>query len=194
MRRRMGDVAGAVQEAAPERAEGDDALVARARAGDRRAFASLVARHYPMIHRLAWRCCGDRTEAEDIAQEVCVRVARGLAGFEGRSSFSSWLHGVTLNAARDAGRARARRTATLHGAAVAALIDATEPADGGDDEALWQAVRALPPRQRDAVMLVHVEGMTHREAAEALGCAETTVSWHLFTARRQLKTMLARAS
>jgi RNA polymerase sigma-70 factor (ECF subfamily) len=175
-------------------AESDDGLVARARAGDRRAFAALVARHYPMIHRLAWRCCGDRTEAEDIAQEVCVRVARGLAGFEGRSSLPSWLYGITLNAARDAGRAKARRTATLQGAAVAALIDAAEPEQAGDDEALWQAVRTLPPRQRDAVMLVHVEGLTHRQAADALGCAEATVSWHLFVARRQLKTMLARAS
>ena len=175
-------------------AESDDALVARAQAGDRRAFAALVTRHHPMIHRLAWRCSGDRTEAEDIAQEVCVRVARGLAGFEGRSSFASWLYGITLNAARDAGRAKARRAATLQGAAVAALIDATEPDTAGDDEALWQAVRGLPPRQRDAVMLVHVEGLTHRQAADALGCAETTVSWHLFTARRQLKTLLARAS
>ncbi len=192
---RTGGVTGAARQAtAVGPAESDDGLVARARAGDRRAFATLVARHYPMIHRLAWHCCGDRTEAEDIAQEVCLRVARGLAGFEGRSSLPSWLYGITLNAARDAGRARARRTATLQGAAVAAAIDAAEPADTGDDAALWQAVRELPPRQRDAVMLVHVEGLTHRQAAEALGCAETTVSWHLFTARRQLKTMLARAS
>ena len=192
---RTSGVTGAARQptaAGPE--EADDGLVARARAGDRRAFAALVTRHYPMIHRLAWRCCGDRTDAEDIAQEVCVRVARGLAGFEGRSSFPSWLYGITLNAARDAGRARARRTATLRGAAVAALIDAAEPEQAGDEEALWQAVRGLPPRQRDAVMLVHVEGLTHRQAADALGCAETTVSWHLFAARRQLKTLLARAS
>ncbi len=192
---RMGGVTAAARQAtAAGPADSDDQLVARARAGDRSAFAALVTRHYPMIHRLAWRCCGDRTEAEDIAQEVCVRVARGLAGFEGRSSVSSWLYGITLNAARDAGRARARRTAVLQGAAMAALIDAAEPESAGDDEALWQAVRTLPPRQRDAVMLVHVEGLTHRQAAEVLGCAETTVSWHLFTARRQLKTLLARAS
>jgi RNA polymerase sigma-70 factor (ECF subfamily) len=192
----MGDVTAAARHSsAAGPGESDDSLVARARSGDRRAFAALVARHYPMIHRLAWRCCGDRTEAEDIAQEVCVRVARGLAGFEGRSSFPSWLYGITLNAARDAGRAQARRAATLQGAAVAAAIDAAEePTDAGDDAALWVAVRGLPPRQRDAVMLVHVEGLTHREAAEALGCAEATVSWHLFAARRQLKSKLARAS
>jgi RNA polymerase sigma-70 factor (ECF subfamily) len=192
----MGGVTGAARQAVAvaEPQESDDGLVARARGGDKRAFAALVTRHYPMIHRLAWRCCGDRTDAEDIAQEVCVRVARGLGGFEGRSSFASWLYGITLNAARDAGRARSRRAATLQRAAEAALIDAAEPEQTGDDEALWQAVRGLPPRQRDAVMLVHVEGLTHREAADALGCAEATVSWHLFAARRQLKTMLARAS
>jgi RNA polymerase sigma-70 factor (ECF subfamily) len=192
---RMGGVAGAVRQAATAvPAESDDALVARACAGDKRAFAALVARHYPMIHRLAWRCCGDRTEAEDIAQEVCVRIARALTGFEGRSSFPSWLYGITLNAARDAGRARSRRAVAMQEAAVEAEIEAAAAADDGDDEALWQAVRGLPPRQRDAVMLVHVEGLTHREAADALGCAEATVSWHLFAARRQLKTMLARAS
>lgn len=174
--------------------EGDDRLVERARSGDRRAFAALVERHYPAIHRFAWRCCGDRTEAEDVAQEALIRIARGLDGFEGRSRFSSWCLGVTLNCARDGRRASARRTAVLKKAAAMADIEVAADDAGETEEALWSAVRSLPDGQREAVLLVHVEGLTHREAAVALGCAEATVSWRLFAARRRLKSDLARSA
>lgn len=173
--------------------ESDETLVEAALEGDARAFARLVDRHYAAIHRTAWRCCGDRTDAEDIAQEVCVRLARSLAGFERRSAFSTWLTGITLNAARDVLRARKRREAGLKAAATAFAADPWPPPSGPDEE-LWTAVRALPERQRDAVLLVHAEGLSHAEAARALGCAEATVSWHLFAARRQLKKRLVGSS
>lgn len=176
--------------------ESDEALVSLAKAGDRRAFARLAERHYDAIRRFAWRRCGDAAEAEDVAQETLIRVARGIGEFAGRSSFRTWALGVALNCARDAVRARERRARVLRDVASAALVDEPAPAADADDPeaALWSAVRALPEAQRDAVMLVHVEGLSHGEAAAALGCAEATVSWRLFTARRRLKSDLARAS
>lgn len=172
----------------------DDELVDQARRGNRRAFEALVSRHYGALHRFAWRVCGDAAEAEDVAQEALIRIANNLDGFEGRSAFRSWAFGIALNCARDLGRAKARRARVIEQAAVHARIDAEGGA--GEDEAmedeLWAAVRRLPEAQRDAVLLVHVEGLSHGEAAKALGCAEATVSWRLFAARRKLKSDLAR--
>ncbi|MDR4306822.1 RNA polymerase sigma factor [Chelatococcus sambhunathii] len=173
----------------------DEALVALAKAGDRRAFEALVSRHYAAIHRFSWRLCGEAAEAEDVAQETLIRVARGISGFEGRSAFRSWAFGVAANCAKDAIRARRRRARTLEAAAVAALVEPACAVEHDDGEAgLWDAVRDLPDGQREAVMLVHVEGLSHGEAARALGCAEATVSWRLFAARRRLKSHLSRAS
>jgi RNA polymerase sigma-70 factor (ECF subfamily) len=173
--------------------ESDDALARRAGTGDRKAFETLLDRHYAAIHRIAWRHCGDATEAEDIAQDVCIRIAQAIAGFEARSAFKTWCHAIVLNAVRDALRARARRTVTMNAVAVMALAGGdTDPGEGQED-ALWSAVRGLPERQREAVQLVHVEGFSHKEAARTIGCAEATVSWHLFAARRTLRQMLTRA-
>lgn len=173
----------------------DEALVALAKAGDRRAFASLTERHYGAIHRFAWRVTGDGTEAEDVAQETLIRIARAISGFESRAAFRSWALGIALNCARDAVRARERRSRVLKDVAVAALVDQSSPREDDDGEAaLWEAVRGLPEPQRDAVMLVHVEGLSHAQAAEALDCAEATVSWRLFTARRRLRSQLSRAA
>lgn len=173
-------------------AEDDDALVARAKRGDARAFDALAARHYEPIRRFVWRRCGDPTEAEDVAQETLIRIARGLDRFEGRSAFSTWAYGVALNAARDMKRAESRRSAILREAAALATTEADGSTEDDRADELWAAVDALPEPQRDAVLLVHVEGLSHREAAQALDCAETTVSWRLFSARRRLKSLLSR--
>jgi RNA polymerase sigma-70 factor (ECF subfamily) len=173
--------------------ETDDALVIRAQSGSRAALEALVDRHYATFHRIAWRHCGDRIEAEDIAQEACIRIARSIMGFERRASFTSWCHGIVLNAARDALRARARVNAVAVAMAMVGPEEASEPDGGGGvEDALWSAVRALPERQREAVQLVYVEGMSHRDAARLIGCAEATVSWHLFAARRAMKALLGK--
>jgi RNA polymerase sigma-70 factor (ECF subfamily) len=172
--------------------ETDDALVVRAQSGSRAALETLVERHYATIHRIAWRNSGDRTDAEDIAQEACIRIAGSILRFERRSSFATWCHGIVLNVARDALRARARRRAATIAMAMAGPVEEQNTEEGSLEDALWSAVRALPERQREAVQLVYVEGMSHRDAARLIGCAEPTVSWHLFAARRALKALLER--
>lgn len=172
----------------------DETLAAEARRGDRRAFEALVSRHYRALHRFAWRFSGDASEAEDVAQEALIRIARGLHGFEERSAFRSWAFGITLNCARDLARAKARRARAIEEAAAMAAVEqaANDAAEEEMEGELWSAVRNLPEPQRDAVLLVHVEGLSHAEAAAALGCAEATVSWRLFSARRKLKSELSR--
>jgi len=86
-----------------------EALVRRARNGDPNAFAELVETHYDRIYRTAWRWCGSRDDAEDIAQNVCSKLGTAIAGFDGRTAFSSWVDRIALNAVRDWLRAGQRR-------------------------------------------------------------------------------------
>ena len=172
-------------------------LAARAASGDAGAFAALIERHYDRLHRMAWRWTGNRTEAEDIAQDVCVKLATAIRGYRGEAAVTTWLHRIAYNVMLDRARARARET--LPGTDnVVALFDG--PLTRGEAPStpetdligaeLWTAVRSLPPQQRDAVMLVYAEDMSHAEAAVVMGCTEKTVSWHLHAARKRLKGLL----
>jgi RNA polymerase sigma-70 factor, ECF subfamily len=170
-----------------------DAELARSAAGgDRDSFCALVERHYDFIFRIAWRLTGNRTEAEDVAQEVCARLGRAIRSYRGGAAFTTWLYAIVVNAVRDAGRRSLREAARAQAWAVQALIDgeaAPEPDDPA--EALWQAVRCLPPKQREAVTLVYGEEMNHAEAAELMGCSEATVSWHIHEAKKRLKQIMS---
>lgn len=168
-------------------------LVEKAALGDRQAFAALIESRYDFIHAVAWRWCGDRQDAEDVAQEVCIRLASAIRGFKGASRFGTWLYSVTLNAARD--QMRKRRRAEWRDAAYSRERAVLESGGEEDDtEALWQAVRQLPYKQRDAVLLIYGEGLSHSAAADVLGCAETTISWHVHEARKRLKVLLSDAA
>lgn len=166
-------------------------LVALAQRGDGEAFGVLIESHYDLIYRTAYKWSGQRTDAEDIAQDVCVKLGQAIRGFNGRSAFSSWLYRITLNAVRDMQRARSRRRRHVDALALVSPEDA--PADQEDVAAagqLWSAVRALPEKQRDAVLLVYAEEMSHAEAGEVMGCKEATVSWHIHEAKKTLRGLL----
>lgn len=171
--------------------EADETLVARARGGDRMAFAELVERHYDFIYRTACKWLGRRQDAEDIAQEVCVKLATAIRSFDGRSAFTSWLYRVTLNAVRDSQRSNTRRD-RHHGrlAEVHPEEALPEQEESAATKELWAAVRALPGQQRDAVLLVYAEEMSHAEAGEIMGCKEATVSWHIHEAKKTLRGLL----
>jgi RNA polymerase sigma-70 factor (ECF subfamily) len=167
-------------------------LIGLAQKGDRAAFGALVERHYDFVHRVAWRWCGRRADAEDVAQEVCVRLGRAIRDYRGGARFTTWLYALTLNAARDMLRKSAREAAKLdafgrepHASGEAGLEERTE--------ALWRAVGSLPDKQRDAVLLVYGEGLSHAAAAQAMGCAEATVSWHVHEAKKRLKQTMRSA-
>lgn len=177
-------------------AAADLTLVNRARDGDRDAFGLLVERHYDFIHRVAWRWAGNRTDAEDIAQDVCVRLGKAIRSYRGGSAFTTWLYAMTLNAARDLKRKSARESAKSEAFGVHALVsggEAYEPAAEDPAERLWTAVRTLPDKQREAVLLVYGEGMSHAAAADVMGSAEATVSWHVHEAKKRLRELLRSA-
>jgi len=174
---------------------GDTELISLARQGDSAAFGELVGRHYDFIYRVAFRWCGRQVDAEDVAQDVCVRLARAIEGYRGGAAFTTWLYSMTLNAARDM-RRRATREEARNDAYRAHALSAApvEPAEAHDPaDALWEAVRRLPDKQRDAVLLVYGEELSHARAADVMGISETTVSWHIHEAKKRLKTLMRTA-
>jgi len=169
----------------------DETLIARAIGGDRRAFGQLVERHYDFIFRTACKWCGKVSDAEDVAQDVCVKLASVLKSFDGRSAFTSWLYRVTLNAVRDMQRARTRRGRNVDRYAEVAPDEyLPDQEDSAAAKELWDAVRRLPDQQRDAVLLIYAEGMSHAEAGVIMGCKEATVSWHVHEAKKTLRGLL----
>jgi RNA polymerase sigma-70 factor (ECF subfamily) len=175
----------------PVQTGSDNILVNRAKAGDRLAFAQLLEDHYDFIFRTACKWSGRKSDAEDIAQEVCIKLATAIQSFDGRSKFSSWLYRVTVNMVRDMQRSSSRRSKAVDAFSVVHPED-----DPGNQEEsatakeLWRAVSELPEKQREAIMLVYAEDMNHADAAEIMGCKEATVSWHIHEAKKTLRGLL----
>lgn len=172
--------------------EKDETLALRAAQGCRVSFACLVERHYDRIYRLAWRWTHVVTEAEDIAQDVTVKLARAIHGYRGEAAFKTWLHRITYTTTMDYLRS-AQRTMPLEPSDILKLLDGAVDAaqqSSEPDVDVWSAVRSLPNQQRDAMLLVYGEDMSHAEAAAVMGCAEKTVSWHIHEAKKRLKVLL----
>jgi len=165
----------------------DRDLVERATAGDRKAFETLLRRHYDRIHRIAWRATGSATQAEDIAQDVCCTLVEKIATFKGEARFTTWLTGIVVNACRDH-RRRGLTLARLRDrlSVLAGLAPKPDGRDAYRRSWLASELARLEPVLRDTVILVVGEDLTHAEAAHALGVAESTVSWRMYEARRQL--------
>ncbi len=166
----------------------DSELAKSASQGDRDAFQRLLERHYDMIHRVALRFTGSTTDAEDIAQDVCLALVRKIQAFRGDALFSTWLYRVVINACRDFARRRATSKALVENYVAYRELD---EADHADTEArldwLQDAWQRLPADLRETVLLVVAEDMTHAEAGAVLDCAEGTIAWRMSAVRKQLK-------
>ena len=163
-------------------------LVTGAQSGDARSFELLFDRYYNMIHAFAYRVCLVETEADDIAQETFIRAARGISSYRGAASFKNWLYRIAHNALMDSRRQAARqREKEAQFSAELESRAQTRPPDYTD---VHSALKQLSPDLREAVALVYFEEMNHRDAADAMGCAETTISWRIFRAKSALKKLL----
>ena len=166
-------------------------LIGLAQKGDGAAFGRLVERHYDFVYRVAWRWSGRKADAEDIAQEVCARLGRAIRTYRGGGAFTTWLYAMTMNAARDLSRKSVRETAKAEAFGRHALVEGqAAPEPDNQAEQLWVAVRKLPDKQRDAVLLVYAEELSHAAAAEVMGIKEATVSFHVHEARKTLRGLL----
>ncbi|MFL6798330.1 MAG: RNA polymerase sigma factor [Xanthobacteraceae bacterium] len=165
----------------------DSDLVFSAARGDRQAFEVLLRRHYDRIHRVAWSLIGSRVDAEDITQDVCCTLVDKIMSFKGEAKFATWLTGIVVNACRDHFRRRRTLSRLRDRLAVLAAL-APQPDGRSAYERSWltSELARLSPILRETIVLIIGEDLTHAEAATALGIAESTVSWRLHEARRQL--------
>jgi RNA polymerase sigma-70 factor (ECF subfamily) len=171
--------------------EGAELLAALA-AGDEAAFARVVRGHYDLVYRVAWRMLGGPGEAEDVAQEVFLRLWRGAERLREIGSLRAWLARVATNLAID--RMRRRRP---EGAGEMPEVEDPQPGPERNAERsaasrlVDAAIAALPERQRAAIVLTYSEELANSEVAAALGISIEAVESLLARARRNLKNELA---
>ncbi len=174
-----------------------DALVARAQAGDVRAFEALVAGELPRIRRLARAFARTEADADDLAQDALVRVYKGLRGFRWQASFSTWLFAVVRSVYLDGAKGRegtrrareeplGRGDAEREGGARPDEVLAAEE----DRRRVWAALRAVPREYRTALVLFDLEGCTYDEVAGIEGVAVGTVKSRLHRGRAHLRRLL----
>lgn len=176
----------------------DDELAARCRAGDADAFAEVYARCERPLYRYAYHLLGSREDADDAKQETFLRAWQSIRGFKGECSLHVWLLRICANVCRDRMKAR-------HGKWDSRLEEGKcvdTPDSSGTDpqfslersfeqEALWTAIRGLPPGHRELIVLREMEELSYDEIAAALRCSIASVKVRLFRARKLLKDRLA---
>jgi len=170
-------------------------LVSRARAGDRDAFAVLVARHQDVAFRTAWVVCGDAADAQDAAQEALLKAYLALGRFRDGAPFRPWLLAIVANEARNRRRSAGRRA---HLALRAGTAQAEHAAPGADvavlagvrREALLAALGRLGPDHREVLALRYLLDLSEGECAAVLRRRPGTVKSRASRALRRLRAEL----
>jgi RNA polymerase sigma-70 factor, ECF subfamily len=166
------------------------ALIERCRAGDDIAFSELVDRYKNLVYAIVARMVTDRTQADDLAQEVFLKVHRGLPYFRGEARLSTWIYRIVLNVCT---QARGRRRAEVTG-----VEPLQEP--GGTDasfadfelrERLEKAIAQLPENYRLLISAHYLDGVQYESLAEALNIPIGTIKTHLYRAKRRLRELMA---
>lgn len=172
-------------------AESDKELIAAAQAGERRAIDALLARYQERIYRFGLRMCGDEESAREVLQETMLAAFRNLSGYRGDASLSTWLYQIARSFC-----IKERRGVRPSGEVDVGIPD---PAPAPDvqaharriGEALAAAIRALPPEQREVLVLRDVEGLSAQEAADVIGIEVGALKSRLHRARMALRRELA---
>jgi len=185
-----------------DRKRAEEALLARARAGDHDAVEKIFNEHRHRVYSLAYRMTGNPNDAEDLCQEVFLQVLRKINAFQGRSSLSTWLYTVTVNRSRDFLRAKKRTGEVLsRDSEPAEPSERFEPtgniptpearAVSSEAQRLVQkALMELPLSLRAPLVLHELEGFEYREVARLLRLPVGTVKSRIFRGRVKLGELL----
>jgi RNA polymerase sigma-70 factor (ECF subfamily) len=172
----------------------DLALLRKAQRGDERAFTVIVRAYEVPVFNYVLRTVGDRALAEDLTQDIFLRIFQGLPGFSLRSRFTTWLFQVAKNRVLDELRARERRPRRAIPIDDAPPIDVVDPPVERLEtiDAVWRAVAALNPDLKMALLLRDVVGLPYTEIADSLEITLATVKWRIYRAREEVQLALAR--
>ena len=182
---------------------GDQELVVRAQAGDRRAFDLLVLKYQQKVAGLIGRYLRDPNEVQDVAQEAFIKAYRALAGFRGESAFYTWLYRIAINAAKNHLASRGRRPPRddMEMEVAEQLESGGRLREMGTPEnhllseeiaqTVQQALDDLPEDLRTAIVLRELEGLSYEEIAEAMDCPIGTVRSRIFRARDAIDKRLS---
>lgn len=174
-----------------DRAEED--LVARCRQGDEDAFRELVDRYKDLVFAIVARSSVARPRVEDLAQEVFLRIHRGLPYFRGEAKLATWIYRIVLNLlSEEGGRQRQSREVPLDGEAPGHQPRAPDRAAADLElrDRLEKALARLPANYRLLVAAHYLDGVKYEDLAEALDIPVGTVKTHLHRAKKQLRALL----
>ena len=180
-------------------AEREAALVERLRKGDGRALDELFRRHRDTAYGIAYRLVGSREDALDVVQEAFIHVMRGIQTFRGQSSFRTWLYRIVTHAALDYRRWRSLRTSETLDVETMVEPTASGPSQRTPQEeaaardlrqAIDKALMNISEKNRAALVLFAIEGMSYKEIAEVLSISVGTVMSRIFNARQRLRELL----
>jgi RNA polymerase sigma-70 factor (ECF subfamily) len=172
----------------------DFGVLRKAQQGDERAFSIIVRTYETPVYNYVLRLTGDRALAEDLTQEVFLRVFQGLPRFSLRCKFTTWLFQVTKNRVLDELRAKERRPlASVNIDDVPPLEALDQPVERVEAiDALWRAVNDLNVDLKMALLLRDVVGLSYNEIADSLEITLATVKWRIFKAREEVQLALGR--
>jgi RNA polymerase sigma-70 factor (ECF subfamily) len=171
----------------------DIELVRRTAQRDESAFEELIAKYEDRVYNTVYRYLGDETEAEDVAQEVFVRIWKHARSFRGRSSFSTWLYRVVVNQCLNHRRKRRMDVEPLDSEKLADQKSRSPEAEmerRAEVLAVRRAVEGLPGRQRLALILAKYEGKSYKDIASIMGVSVPTVESLIHRARATLRKRL----
>jgi RNA polymerase sigma-70 factor (ECF subfamily) len=169
-------------------------ILRKAQRGDERAFAVLVHAYELPVFNYIFRMVGDRPLAEDLTQDVFLRIYQGLPQFSLRCRFTTWVFQIAKNRVLDELRARERKPrgiVSVEDAPPLEVIDAPVERTEAID-ALWRAVEALNPDLKMALLLRDVAGLSYNEIADSLEVTLATVKWRIYKAREEVQIALER--
>jgi len=172
----------------------DLGVLRKAQRGDERAFSIIVRSYETPVFNYVLRLVGDRALAEDLTQEVFLRVYQGLPGFSLRSRFTTWMFQVTKNRVLDELRAVERRPRSVLAIEDAPSLEVLDtPLENLEEmDAVWRAINELSVDLRMALLLRDVVGLSYTEIADSLEITLATVKWRIYKAREEVQLALAR--
>jgi RNA polymerase sigma-70 factor (ECF subfamily) len=165
--------------------------IAAARSGDLAAFELLMRQYERPVLGTALRLLGNLEDAQDASQEAFLKLYRNLRKLERQDNIPAWLYRVTVNVCHDLGRKR-KPTASIHEAEAEALAAADPPGEDDRRRALMLSLRRLSEKERAAVVLRDLEGLSTGEVARAMGSSEATVRSQISQARAKMREFLER--